>query len=94
MGLTERTQGILYEIIPHERCTGSARGGGEAHLFGRSDRSLKRKVVRIWPDYKLETEKERKQECRAKGPQGNLLWGISRVNHCGLFNFQSNRNNE
>ena len=43
--------------ISQERCTGSARSGGEAHLFSRTDRSLKRKVALIWLGHKLETEK-------------------------------------
>ena len=39
----ERTQGILSEMIFQERCTGSARSGGEAHLFGRRGRLMNEK---------------------------------------------------
>ena len=41
--LLKKTQGLLWEMIPQERCIGSARRGGEAHLFGKRDRLMKRK---------------------------------------------------
>ena len=62
-----------------ERCTGSTRSGGKAHLFGRSDKSFKNKVARRWP---------------RQTPRVNLLRDISRVNHYGLFNFLAIRNRD
>ena len=73
---SERTQGLLCETISQERCTGSARSGGEAHLFGRRDGSLKRKVALVWSGHKLETEKREKRSGGKKA---------LRVIYCGLF---------
>ena len=90
----ERTQGLLCEITSQERCTRSARSGDEAHLFGRTDRSLERNVALIRPGLKLETEKRVRVSDNPKDHQGNLLRAISWVNHCELFNFPTNRNND
>ena len=67
-------------MISQERCTESARSDGEAHLFGRIDISLKRKVALIWPGHKLETENRVRVGGSQNDPQGNLLRAISRVN--------------
>ena len=93
----ERTRRLLCGMISQERCTGSARSGGEAHLFGRRDRLLKKRWrlsgrVTSWRQKRQKTGV--RVEGNLKGPQGNLLRAISRVNHCGLSNFPTNRNSD
>ena len=77
--------GLLCEMISQERCTGSARGGSEAHLFGRTDRSLKRKVALIWPGHKLEAEKRVRVGGNQKDPQGKQLGAISRLTEIMIY---------
>ena len=62
----------------------------------RQDRNIvENKVTLIWPDHKLETEKRvMSVDGNQKDPQRILLRAISRVSHCGLFNFPTNRNND
>ena len=65
---------------------------------------MKRKVALIWLGHKLEKEKRETGVNREKNgvrvggnqkdPQGSLLRALSRVNHCGLFNFPTERNND
>ena len=43
----ERTQGLLCGLISQDRCTGSARSGGEVHLFARRD-IVKKKVAHMY----------------------------------------------
>ena len=81
-------------MISQERCTESAQSGGEAHLFDRTDISLKRKVALIWPGHKLETEKRVRVGGNQNDPQGNLLRAISRVNYPRLVNFPTYRNDD
>ena len=72
-----------------ERCTGSGRSSGKAHLFGRRDISVKTKLVLRWP----------------RKPKGVRVWGqptsplksifngqlSSWVNYHGLFYFPTIR---
>ena len=70
----ERTQRLLYGLISQERCTaGSARSGGETHLFGRKDRSFENKMTLTWPIHKHAIEKrEERHQKEAKGGEGKL----------------------
>ena len=73
----------------------------------RQERNIvENKVALIWPGHKLDIERREnrrgsgatKRRVRVGGnpkdSQGNLLRAVSRVNHCGLFNFPTNRNND
>ena len=74
-------------------------------MFGRIDRSLKRKVALIWPGHKLETEKRenwsQKGERRERGyaviqkTLRVIYFGLfSGSFNYGLFNFPTYRNND
>ena len=69
------------------------RSGGKAHLFGRRDRSFRKKVALMWLNHKR-IQSGVKVLAQPEKPRANLLRAIFRVNHCGLFNVPTNRNSD